>query len=87
MGKKINEDQAAALDKLKVLPFKYKMDITKILQDGIIFDPNVYDISTDTILAKFKNACSLQTSLSLGANFPTKLSAPHSLLNGFMNLT
>ena len=31
-------------------------------------------------------ACGVQTSLSLGAGFPTSSSVPHSLMNGFKNL-
>merc|ERR1711998_324783 len=56
------------------------------LQDGSLFDAKVLDLSTDSILAKFKAACGVQASLSLGAGFPTAASAPHSLLNGFKNL-
>merc|ERR1711939_1079375 len=78
--------QAALLDKLKIYPFEYKMKITKILQDGNIFDAAVLDLTMDTILAKFKKAISHQANLSLGAGVPTTCSAPHSLLNGFKNL-
>ena len=62
------------------------MHVTKVLQNGSVFDAKVLDLSTDAILAKFKNACGVQASISLGAGFPTSASAPHSLLNGFKNL-
>lgn len=62
------------------------MNVTKVLQDGSMFDAKVLDLSTDSILAKFKGACGVQASLSLGAGYPTAASAPHSLLNGFKNL-
>jgi len=62
------------------------MKITKILQDGNIFDSAVLDLDTATILAKFKKAVQVQTQLSLGLGVPTTVSAPHTLLNGFKNL-
>jgi len=62
------------------------MVVSKVLQDGSLFDAKVLDLSSDSILAKFKSACGVQASLSLGAGFPTSASAPHSLLNGFKNL-
>lgn len=44
------------------------------------------DLNLSDILAKFQKAVSVQASLSLGAGVPTKVSAPHTLLNGFKNL-
>lgn len=74
------------LDKLKIYPFEYKMHVTKILQDGNIFDAAVLDLDSEMILEKFRKAVKLQAQLSLGAGVPTAVSAPHSLLNGFKNL-
>jgi len=62
------------------------MHVTKVLQDGSLFDAKVLDLSSAAILHKFKGCVGVQASLSLGAGFPTSASAPHSLLNGFKNL-
>lgn len=62
------------------------MRVSKVLQNGSVFDARVLDLSSDSILAKFKKAVGVQASLSLGAGFPTSASAPHSVLNGFQNL-
>lgn len=62
------------------------MHVTKVLQDGAIFDARVLDLSTEAILGKFRGAIGHQASLSLAAGYPTQVSAPHSLLNGFKNL-
>lgn len=85
-GDKIDSTQAALLDKLKIYPFKYKMEITKILQAGSIFDARVLDLDTKTLLAKFKNATQTQAALSLSVGFPTTCSVPHSLLQSFKNM-
>ena len=86
VGDKISETQAALLDKLKIYPFTYKMEVKKVLQDGSLFDAAVLDLSTDAILAKFKSAVKVQASLSMGINYPTSASAPHTILKGFKNL-
>lgn len=86
LGEKITQTQAALLDKLKIYPFQYKMEIKKVLQDGSMFDPAVLELSTEAILAKFQNAVKVQTSLSLGIGYSTAASAPHTLLGGFKNL-
>lgn len=62
------------------------MHVTKVLQNGSVFEAKVLDLSTDAILGKFKRACGVQASLSLAAGFPTSASAPHSVLNAFKNL-
>jgi len=55
-GVKIDSTQAALLDKLKIYPFSYKMQVKKVLQDGSVFDAAVLDLSNDIILGKFKKA-------------------------------
>lgn len=86
VGDKIGATEAALLDKLKIYPFEYKMHVTKVLQNGSIFDAAVLEITPESILAKFKKAIGVQASLGLGLGVPNKASAPHTLLNGFKNL-
>jgi large subunit ribosomal protein LP0 len=62
------------------------MHITKILQDGAIFDAKVLSLTPELIIGRFKEAAKLQASLSLGAAYPTTASAPHSVLNAFKNM-
>jgi len=85
-GEKIDSTQAALLDKLKIYPFAYKMNVKKVLQDGSVFDAAVLELTTAAILAKFKKAVAVQAQLSLGAGYATSASVPHSLGNGFKNL-
>ena len=62
------------------------MEIKKVLQNGSIFEPAVLSLSNEVLLAKFKNAIKLQASVALALGYPTRVSAPHTLLNGFKNL-
>jgi len=85
-GDKIGGTEAALLDKLKIYPFQYKMEVSKVLQAGSLFDAAVLDLSTEILLAKFKKACGIQASISLASGYSTSASAPHTILNGFKNL-
>merc|ERR1711871_1755876 len=85
-GDKIGGTEAALLDKLKIYPFEYKMEVRKVLQNGSMFDAAVLNLSNDTILAKFKKAVGNQAQMSLASGYSTSASAPHSLANGFKNL-
>merc|ERR1711957_939330 len=85
-GDKIGGTEAALLDKLKIYPFQYKMEVSKVLQNGSMFDAAVLDLSTDVILSKFKAAIKIQASISLASGYSTSASAPHTILNGFKNL-
>jgi large subunit ribosomal protein LP0 len=62
------------------------MEVKKVIQNGSMFDAKVLSLTTETILAKFKNAISVQASLSLGSGYATAASAPHSILNAFKNM-
>jgi len=85
-GDKIGSTEATLLDKLKIYPFEYKMEIKKVLQNGSIFEPAVLSLSNEVLLAKFKNAIKLTAAVSLSLGYSTKASAPHTILNGFKNL-
>jgi len=85
-GDKIGGTEAQLLDKLKIYPFQYKMEVRKVLQNGSMFDAKVLNLTTESILAKFKNAINIQASLSLGSGYATSASAPHSLMNAFKNM-
>merc|ERR1711907_178327 len=64
-GEKIGATEAQLLDKLKIYPFEYKMEVKKVLQDGSLFDAAVLDLSDEAIIGKFRNAIKVQSSLSL----------------------
>jgi len=85
-GQKIEATHAALLDKLKIRPFSYKMHVKKVYEDGAIFNPDVLDITTETILARFRSSISNLASISLATGFIVKPAVPHLLANAFKNL-
>ena len=85
-GEKVNQSQAALLEKLKIRPFEYKMHVKKVLEGGKLYPPSVLDIKTADILAAFKNAGANLTATSLGSGYIVASAAPHLIMNAFKNL-
>jgi large subunit ribosomal protein LP0 len=85
-GDKINQSQAALLEKLKIRPFEYKMHVRKVMDNGKIYAPSVLSIKTEDILSAFKLAGSNMTATSLGSGYIIQSAAPHLILNAFKNL-
>ena len=84
-GEKINQSQAALLDKLEIRPFEYKMHIKNYLDEGQIIDAKVLSIPY-SILDAFKKGGNNLTALSLGSGYVIPSAAPHLLMNAFKNL-
>jgi len=86
VGMKIESSHAALLDKLKIRPFHYKMNIKSIYDHGVIMNAAILDISTESILAKFQKACTNMACVSLETGYVTKPAIPHMMMNAFKNL-
>lgn len=85
-GLKIDSTQCALLDKLKIRPFNYKMNVKKVYDEGAIFNAEVLDITPEDIRLKFKKAVANMASISLASGYLTKPAIPHLLANAFKNL-
>lgn len=85
-GQKIEATHAALLDKLKIRPFSYKMNVKKVYDDGQTFNPEILDISSADILKRFQTSISNLASISLASGYVTKPAIPHIILNSFKNL-
>jgi len=85
-GKKVGNSEAVLLQKLNIKPFLYGMEIKFVYDDGAILTPEIFNMSPDEILGKFKTGVNNLTALSLGLGLPNELSIPHIIVNGFKNL-
>ncbi len=85
-GQKIEGSHAALLDKLKIRPFSYKMNVRKVYDEGQVFGAEILDINSADILKKFGNAITNLAAISLGSGYITKPAVPHLLANAFKNL-
>lgn len=85
-GDKVNQSQAALLEKLKIRPFEYKMHVRKVMDNGKLYPASVLNIKTSDILAAFQTAGTNITATSLGCGYIVSSAAPHLILNAFKNL-
>lgn len=85
-GDKISASQAALLDKLKIYPFEYKMNIKNILDNGKLYNAKVLSISQDDVLEMFTQGAGNLTALALGSGYPTASAMPHMIIAAFKNL-
>lgn len=85
-GDKVGASEAQLLAMLDIRPFTYGLVVEMVYDNGSIYSPEVLDITDDVLEAKFSLALSNVASLSLGANYPTVASVPHSVCNAFKTL-
>jgi len=85
-GDKVDNSKASLLQMMGQKPFSYSVKIFKIYDNGAIYEPSVLDITNDVYEKLFQDGLREIASLSLGSNFPTKASIPHTLTNAFKDL-
>lgn len=83
---KVGASEATLLSMLKIYPFSYGLIVRQVYDNGSLYEPEILDITTEILRAKFMEGVSRVAALSLGLAYPTKVSAPHLVLNGFKNL-
>lgn len=85
-GQKVGASEATLLNMLNVSPFAYGLVNQAVYDQGSVYAPEILDITTEDIVAKFASGLTNLTCLSLAMGYPTKASLPHSVVNGFKNV-
>jgi large subunit ribosomal protein LP0 len=85
-GDKVGASEATLLNMLGISPFTYGLQIEMVYDSGTVFDLSILDITDDDIRARFLEGVANITSVSLAIGYPTLVSVPHSIVNGFKNL-
>jgi len=85
-GSKVNLSQAALLQMLGIRPFQYGLKVITVYDNGSVFPASVLDLTDEDILKKFFAGVNNVTALSLRIGYPTVVSVPHSVINGFKSL-
>lgn len=85
-GEKITQSQAALLDRLKICPFEYKMNVRAFMENGKLYNAKVLSITSADILATFSASATNLTSISLASGYMVPSAAPHLIINAFKNL-
>lgn len=85
-GEKVGASEATLLNMLNISPFSYGLVIEKVYDSGSCFDPAILDIKDEDIREKFVEGVMNVAGVCLSIGYPTIVSVPHSILNGFKNL-
>jgi len=86
IGDKVGASEATLLNMLHISPFTYGLQIEMVYDSGAIFELAILSITDSDILARFMECVANVSSLSLAIGYPTMVSVPHSIVNGFKNL-
>jgi len=86
VGQKVTLSQAALLQMLGIRPFQYGLKVQTVYDTGAVYPAAVLDLTDDDILKKFFRGVNNVASLSLQIGYPTVVSVPHSIMNGYKNL-
>ncbi|MCD6523168.1 MAG: 50S ribosomal protein L10 [Candidatus Diapherotrites archaeon] len=82
-GDIITPEVANALNKLGVKPFEIGLDVNAVLDAGVIFTPQVLDISEEETIQNIQNAYMNALNLSVNCAYPTHTSIPHLIAKAF----
>ncbi|XP_050521182.1 60S acidic ribosomal protein P0 [Daktulosphaira vitifoliae] len=85
-GDKVGASEATLLNMLNISPFSYGLAVQMVYDSGTIFEPTILDIKPEDLLKTFMAGVTQLTSVCLAVSYPTVVSAPHMLINGFKNL-
>lgn len=86
VGDKVGASEATLLNMLGISPFTYGLEVEMVYDSGTVFELAILSITDDDIRARFMQGVANVSSLSLAIGYPTLVSVPHSLVNGFKNL-
>jgi len=86
VGQKVNLSQAALLQMLGIRPFQYGLKVITVYDNGAVYPAAVLDLTDDDILKKFFKGVNNVAALSLQIGYPTIVSVPHSVMNGYKHL-
>jgi len=85
-GDKVTSSHVALLNKLNILPFFYGITVTKVYEDGTVFDSEVLDMGKEELYGKFFNGVRKLAALSLAIGYPTVASLGTVMGNGFRKI-
>jgi len=86
VGSKVSLSQAALLQMLGIKPFQYGLKVLTVYDNGAVYPAAVLDLTDDDILKKFFHGVNNVAAVSLQIGYPTVVSLPHSIMNGYKNM-
>uniref|UniRef100_A0A803TVR6 Large ribosomal subunit protein uL10 n=1 Tax=Anolis carolinensis TaxID=28377 RepID=A0A803TVR6_ANOCA len=82
-GDKVGASEATLLNMLNISPFSFGLIIQQVFDNGSIYNPEVLDITEETLRGRFLEGVRNVASVCLQIGYPTVASVPHSIINGY----
>ncbi|XP_038648748.1 60S acidic ribosomal protein P0 [Scyliorhinus canicula] len=83
IGDKVGASEATLLNMLNISPFSYGLVIKQVYDNGSVYNPEVLDITEETLQKCFLEGVRNVASVCLQIGYPTIASIPHSIINGY----
>lgn len=83
LGDKVGASEATLLNMLNISPFSYGLVIRQVYDNGSVYEPEVLDITEETLQLRFLEGVHNVASVCLQIGYPTIASIPHSIINGY----
>nr|XP_025857442.1 60S acidic ribosomal protein P0-like [Vulpes vulpes] len=80
---KVGASEATLLNMLNISPFSFGLIIQQVFDNGSIYNPEVLDITEETLHSCFLEGVRNVASVCLQIGYPTVASVPHSIINGY----
>lgn len=80
-GNKVGASEAILLSKMNIKPFSYGLVLLQVFESGSVYVPAVLDLTDEDIIKGIMTGISQVAMFSLGANYPTVVSLPHTIIN------
>jgi len=85
-GDKVDASQAALLQKMDIMPFRYGLMPIWVYDQGSVFEPKILEIKDEEIVGCFMGCVRNTVAVSVELGMPTQASVPYSVLLAFTNL-
>ncbi|XP_032609460.1 large ribosomal subunit protein uL10-like, partial [Hylobates moloch] len=82
-GDKVGASEATLLNMLNISPFSFGLVIQQVFDNGSIYNPEVLDITEETLHSRFLEGVRKVASVCLQIGYPTVASVPYSIINGY----
>eukprot|EP01025_Chloroclados_australasicus_P026582 TRINITY_DN26412_c0_g1_i1.p1 TRINITY_DN26412_c0_g1~~TRINITY_DN26412_c0_g1_i1.p1 ORF type:complete len:319 (+),score=58.50 TRINITY_DN26412_c0_g1_i1:192-1148(+) len=85
-GDKVGASEATLLSKLNIKPFKYGLVVQQVFDSGVIFSPEVLDISDADMIASVQGGINNVTCVAVALGYPSTLAVPSAVMNAYKNV-
>jgi len=85
-GDRVKPGAAALLQKLKITPFSYGIDVNLVFNGGFVISADLLDLTDRDVLDRFARGLTRIAALGLRIGYPTLATVPHTIINCYQNL-